>query len=84
MGGTLTTPFPGALLKCRRNFLNTLAYCGTAIKDSFESIDFRLKLIGFGADGASVNQGDKEGAIFTLRKEIPWIIFNWCLSHSWN
>ena len=55
-----------------------------AITDSFESLgitDFRSKLVGFGADGTSVNMGNREGVIAILRKELPWIIFNWCLSH---
>ena len=59
-----------------------------AITDSFESLgitDIRSKLVGFGADGASVNMGSREGVIAILRKEFPWkfpwIIFNWCLSH---
>ena len=57
---------------------------GKAITDSFESLgitDFRSKLVWFGADGASVNMGNREGVIAILRKELPWIIFNWCLSH---
>ena len=55
-----------------------------AITDSFESLgitDFRSKRVGFGADSASVNMGNREGVIAILRKELPWIIFNWCLSH---
>ena len=55
-----------------------------AIKDSFTSLgvtEFKSKLVGFGADGASVNRGNKEGVIAMLREEMLWIIFNWCLSH---
>ena len=54
----------------------------TAIRKSFESLgitEFESKLIGFGADGASVNRGDKEGVIALLRESMPWIIFNWCI-----
>ena len=56
-----------------------------AITDSFESlgiIDFRSKLVGFGADGASVNMGNREGVIAIIRKELPWIIFNLVLIAS--
>ena len=55
-----------------------------AINDSFTSLGitkFKSKLVGFGADGASLNRGNKEGIIAMLSEEMPWIIFNWCLSH---
>ena len=44
----------------------------TSIKDSFTSINiteesFEKKLIGFGADGASTNSGEKGGVIAILK-----------------
>ena len=39
------------------------------------------KLIGFAADGASVNRGDKNGVISLLRNDHPWVIYVWCVAH---
>ena len=57
-----------------------------AIKSSFKNIDiddetFDKKLIGFAADGASVNRGDKNGVISILRNNHPWVIYVWCVAH---
>ena len=55
-----------------------------AITGTFESLgitNYTNKLIEFGADGASVNRGNKNGVIEKLREIMPWLIFNWCLSH---
>ena len=58
----------------------------TAIEDSFKEIEtyYQLteKIVAFGADGASVNQGKHGGAIAELRKNFgDWIIYIWCVSH---
>ena len=57
----------------------TLAIC-----NSFHSLgitEFKSKLIGYGADGASVNRGDKNGVKARLQEMCPWLIFNWCFAH---
>ena len=54
------------------------------IDDAFKSIgieNFYKTLVGFGADGASVNRGDKEGVKTLLREKCPWLKFEWCISH---
>ena len=38
--------------------------------------------MGFGADGSSVNIGNKNGVKEKLREIMQWLIFNWCLSHQ--
>ncbi|XP_065651286.1 E3 SUMO-protein ligase KIAA1586-like [Hydra vulgaris] len=43
--------------------------------------NFRTKLVGFGADGAAVNRGSRTSVNVLLQKEIPWIIFGWCVAH---
>ena len=53
------------------------------IDDAFKSIgieNFYEKLVGFGADGASVNRGDKEGVKTLLREKCPWLKFG----TDWN
>ena len=55
-----------------------------SIEHAFSSIgveNFYQKLVGFGADGASVNRGDKEGVKAIMRRENPWLNFGWCVSH---
>ncbi|XP_028409251.1 uncharacterized protein LOC114531839 [Dendronephthya gigantea] len=57
-----------------------------AIRSSFKNIDiddetFNKKLIGFAADGASVNRGDKNGVISILKNSHPWAIYVWCVAH---
>lgn len=42
---------------------------------------FEKKLVGFAADGASVNCGEKEGVIGTLKGRQPWVIYVWCVAH---
>lgn len=57
----------------------------SAIKNSFEAInvtdDFNKKLIGFAADGATVNRGQREGVIGILNANLPWVIYVWCVAH---
>ena len=51
-----------------------------AICNSFQRLgitQFKSKLIGYGADGASVNRGDKNGVRAKLQEMCPWLIFNW-------
>lgn len=42
---------------------------------------FEKKLLGFAADGAAVNRGEKEGIIGILRGRQPWVIYVWCVAH---
>ena len=55
-----------------------------SIRESFKEIgidDFMKKLVGFGADGASVNSGNKGGVKTLLQNENKWITFGWCIAH---
>ena len=57
-----------------------------AIHTSFHKIgaseDLLTKLVAFGADGASVNQGEFAGAITAIKEAYGlWIIYIWCASH---
>ena len=52
----------------------------SAIKRCFQAINipeasFEKKLVGFAADGASVNRGDKDGVIGLLKSTLPRIIY---------
>ena len=58
----------------------------SCIKESFQAINimdesFEKKLVGFTADGASVNRGEKEGVIGILKGRQPWVIYVWCVAH---
>ena len=56
----------------------------SCIDEAFKSIgiaNFKEKLVGFGADGASVNQGKKEGVKTILLIDCPWLVFGWCMAH---
>lgn len=58
----------------------------SCIKDSLQSINvteesFGKKLIGFAADGAAVNRGEKDGVIAILKRQLPWVIYVWCVAH---
>lgn len=55
----------------------------SCIKESFQAINimdesFEKKLVGFAADGASVNRGEKKGVI---KGRQPWVIYVWCVAH---
>ena len=68
------------------NFLQTAGATGIveSIKESFKVVsidDLFHKLFGFGADGANVNKGNKEGVKAILRRENPWLNFGWCVAH---
>ena len=43
--------------------------------------EFQQKIVGMGADGATVNRGDKGGVKAKMCEDMPWLIFNWCLAH---
>ena len=43
--------------------------------------DFNVRLIGLGADGASVNVGTEGGIWGLLRKEMDWLAFIRCMCH---
>ncbi len=58
----------------------------SVIESSFASLgitnnELYSKLVGFGADGASVNSGDKNGVKALLQEKSPWLIFQWCVAH---
>ncbi|XP_041376382.1 zinc finger protein 862-like [Gigantopelta aegis] len=58
-----------------------------AIEESFHSMgimpsELYSKLIGFGADGASVNSGNKSGVKALLEQKAPWLIYTWCVAHK--
>ena len=62
---------------------STLGITAT-IKNSFEMLgisNWESKLIGFGADGASVNMGKKAGVASKLKQDTPWLIDIHCLPH---
>ena len=40
--------------------------------------EFKEKLFVFGPDGASVNQGKKEGVKRLLQVDCPWFVLGWC------
>lgn len=57
-----------------------------AIERSFQNIGILPcqvyeKLVGLGADGASVNSGNKSGVKALLSEKAPWLIFQWCVAH---
>ena len=71
------------------NFLQTAGATGIveSIKESFKVVsidDLFHKLVGFGADGANVNKGNKEGVKAILRRENPWLNFGWCVAHRFE
>ena len=58
----------------------------SCIKESFQAINImeescEKKLVGFAADGASVNREEKEGVISILKGRQPWVIYVWCVAH---
>ena len=58
----------------------------TAIEDSFAYLgipqdNLYSKLVGLGADGASVNSGNKSGVKTLLQAQSPWLLFQWCIAH---
>lgn len=44
-------------------------------------LKYKSQLVGFMADGASVNFGVKSGVIAMLRRDVPWLVGIHCLSH---
>ena len=68
------------------SFLQTAGGTGIveSIKERFKVVsidDLFHKLVGFGADGANVNIGNKKGVKAILRRENPWLNFGWCVAH---
>ena len=54
------------------------------MKESFEGagiLEWKDKLVGIGADGASVNLGKKCGVAALLRRDVPYLIDFHCLPH---
>ena len=42
-------------------------------------------MVGLGADGASINRGDKAIVKSKFRKDMTWLVFGWCMAHrAWN
>ena len=57
----------------------------TAIEDSFHYLgilpdELYSNLIGFGADGASVNSGNKNVVRALLEQSAPWLVYTWCIA----
>ncbi len=68
------------------NFIQTAGATGIVeiIKESFKAVsiyDLFKKLVGFAADGANDNKGNKEGVKAILRRENPWLNFGWWVPH---
>lgn len=58
----------------------------SAIQKAFDSVNydsFRDRLIGFCADGASVNMGERGGVKAKLAALCPWLISIWCMPHRY-
>lgn len=45
------------------------------------NVEWKKNLIGFGADGASINFGRKEGIYTKLNDEMPWLLGVHCVAH---
>ena len=39
-------------------------------------------MVGPGADGASVNRGDKSSVKTKFLGDMPWLVFGWCMAHK--
>lgn len=57
-----------------------------SIQNGFQSIEinsdvYQKKLVGLGADGATVNRGTKEGVVAILQRDVPWLVYVWCVAH---
>ena len=50
----------------------------------FPVANYQNHLVGFCADGASVNFGKTGGVQQKLRENIPWLIPIWCLPHRYK
>ena len=53
------------------------------IENAFECLgieEYYEKLVGFEADGASVNRGDKDCVKVLLKAKSPWLSFSWCIA----
>ena len=68
-------------LNCFQNFVLGLKKSISATFDEAGVKNWREKLLAFGADGASVNLGKKNGLAALFRKEVPYLIDFHCLPH---
>ena len=39
-------------------------------------------MVGLGADGASVNRGDKASVKSKFCEDMTWLVFGWCMAHK--
>lgn len=65
-------------------FCNTIKSSLFYLRNAYNALDIRnwkTKLIGFGADGASVNLSKNAGAAAKLKEDTPWLIDIHCLPH---
>ena len=58
----------------RTLFKSFLSFC-------FSGTEFKHKVTGLGADGASVNREDKS-SVKTKFQKMSWLIFGWCMAHQ--
>ena len=66
------------------SFLTTFEGILDTVKESFQGfgiLEWKDKLVGIGADGASVNLGKKGGVAALLRLDIPYLVDFHCLPH---
>lgn len=45
-------------------------------------MEFKIQMVGLGADGASVNREDKSSVKIKLQEDMPWLLFVWCMAHK--
>ena len=69
---------------CSRN--NSLSSVIGTVEDQLKKKDIKCKdpfskLVGFGADDASVNPGIKESVRPLLLEKCPWLFSCWCFAH---
>ena len=43
--------------------------------------DYTERLVGLGADGPNVHNGNTESVKTIMREEMPWLVFIWCMAH---
>lgn len=56
-----------------------------SIQNGFQSIEinsdvYQKKLVGLGADGATINRGTK-GVVAILQRDVLWLVYVWCVAH---
>jgi hypothetical protein len=77
----LKTRFLGLEHVTRDNAVEILA----ALINALEKLgveDFKDRLVGLGADGASINSGEENEVVGLARYDIPWVPLIWCFLPS--